>query len=89
MKVVCNNQWRDIISWYDLTEKEKKDLDHNDFYYETQVYFRYRNQVYSFNEFLKWDGAEYDGVLSMSYFNGLFIKINNEMDKVKVYRYVS
>src|SRR5690606_15213267 len=49
--IITNNQPRDLISWYDLTEKEQADFD----YVEDGQFsgFRYKGQVYDLGEFVR------------------------------------
>ena len=51
MKIITNNQPRDLLYWYDLTEKEQADFDH----IEDGEFngFRYKGQVYDLGEFVR------------------------------------
>lgn len=51
MQITTNNQPRNLISWYDLTEKEQADFD----YIEDGQFngFRYKGQAYDLGEFVR------------------------------------
>lgn len=51
MQIITNNQPRNLISWYDLTEKERADFD----YIEDGEFngFRYKGNIYDLGEFVR------------------------------------
>jgi hypothetical protein len=82
MKIRTNNHPRDLISWQDLTAKEKKELDWIVNPQETGYdFFRYRGYIYALANFIRiekladdsplkgWEGQE-----SESYFSGTLVK---------------
>ena len=89
MQIITNNQPRDLISWYDLTEKEQADFD----YIEDGEFsgFRYKGQVYDLGEFMRcpdsvndfsdWNGISYD-----TFFSGVLVKYTNDFESVIVGR---
>ena len=96
MKIVTNNQPRDILSWYDLTPAEQKEFD----YLEDGEgsFFRYKNWVYDLGEFMhiganiaphpQRDGWEnWHGYASDSYFSGVLIRYTSDCDQVIVGTY--
>ena len=85
MTIRTNHQYREILTAYDLTEKELKEFDYlND---GEGSFFRYRGQVYDIGEFMPTSQVElcdWDGFRSDSYFSGIAIKFNEYCDEVKV-----
>ncbi|MGQ4893356.1 MAG: hypothetical protein ACP6IQ_01885 [Candidatus Njordarchaeia archaeon] len=92
MRIVTNNQYRPILGFHDLTEKEKEEMiEHfcNDEEYAIDSsYFRYRKTIYPLSEFVRVEDnnlkKEWDGVLSINAFKGVLIKVSNAMEAVKV-----
>lgn len=91
MKITTNNQPRDIISWYDLTEKEQKEFDYINT--ENQIdalFFRYKGNVYDIGEAVYITSmGDWEGIYSQSYFHGVLIKIDPYMESVIVGQYFS
>ena len=87
-RVYGNNHYRELIYGYQLTEKEKKDFDYMDDIDNNFTGFRYKNNVYSLDEFMN-DFNGFDGHLSTSYFSGILIRFNDSYDGIKVYYYIS
>ena len=98
MKIVTNNQPRNIISWYDLTPEEQKEFG----YLEEGVssFFRYRGWVYALEEFLRIDAniaphpqregwEKWHGYASDSYFSGVLVRGTSDCDQVIVGQYFS
>ena len=91
MQIITNNQPRNLISWYDLTEKEKADFD----YIEDGAFsgFRYKGQMYDLGEFMHCEQsvnglANWHGISSDSFFSGVLVKLVDD-DSVVVGRYFS
>lgn len=96
MKIITNNQPRDIISWYDLTEKEQKEFD-----YLTEgegSFFRYKGWIYDLGEFMRIDTSiaphpqrkdweKWHGYASDSYFSGVLVRYTSDYDQVIVGQY--
>lgn len=86
MKIITNNQPRPLLSWYDLTEKERQDFDWPGSEEEqwSTVFFRYKSQVWCLDEFVRnlpngmfsgWDGHS-----ATSAFSGVLIKFIHGLD---------
>lgn len=78
LEIITNNRPRELISWADLTRRERESFDYLDTEQkrETADFFRYRGAVYDAAEFLtapadfgKWDGYHAD-----SAFSGILLK---------------
>lgn len=85
MKIVTNNQLRPLLSWYDLTEKERQDFDWPGSEEEqwSTVFFRYKGQVYCLDEFTRTSTelfADWDGHSATSAFSGVLIKYIHGLD---------
>lgn len=91
MTIKTNNRFRDLIHWYDLSEKERKEFD----YLDTEdrqaeaEFVRYRGWIYDLGEFqiiprnCNWIGFEkWSGYLSDSYFSGIVIRYANDFEQV-------
>ena len=96
MKIVTNNQPRDILTWYDLTPAEQKEFD----YLEEGEgsFFRYKNQVYDLGEFVRIEASftphpqcecweRWHGYASDSYFSGVLVRCTSDCDQVIVGQY--
>lgn len=72
MKIITNNHKHDLLSWEDLTSKEKKDCNEGD------TYFRYKGNVYQLSDFMRTDGIKglekWDGYTTDSAFSGTLVK---------------
>ena len=53
MKIITNNHFKEILSFFDLTNKEQNDIKDNYDTIEESSFFRYRGQVYDLNEFMR------------------------------------
>lgn len=92
MQIKTNNQPRNLVSWYDLTEKEQADFD----YIEDGQFngFRYKGQVYDLGEFMHCTQsvngfADWHGISSETFFSGVLVKMLDDGDSVVVGRYFS
>jgi hypothetical protein len=89
LEIKTNNQFREIIYWYDLTEKEKDELKDNYDTIEESSFFRYKNQVYDLNDFMRLEKNSlfpdsWHGYSNDSFFSGILIELSNCGDGVKV-----
>lgn len=87
MEIITNHQYRDILNYFDLTEKELKEFDYLDLDNGEGSFFRYRGQVYDLGEFQPAGQGElrdWSGFCSDSFFSGVAIKFNDDCDQVKV-----
>jgi hypothetical protein len=92
MTIKTNNVPRDVVYWYELTEKERAEFD----YIETDdeqseaTFFRYKGEAYDLGEFLRWDNpasptrGNWDGYRSDSYFSGLAVRYVQDFERVIV-----
>jgi len=93
MKIITNNQYRNMIYGYELTDKERADFDYVDDI-DSHDFFRYRGNVYDPSEFMRTrqelnDLSGWDGYQSDSYFSGVVIKYSSDCEQVKVGLYLS
>lgn len=92
MKITTNHQYRPILSWFELTDKEKNE--YRDAYddVEESGFFRYRNWCYDLNDFMAktrfnnldpdlhgWDGYKND-----SFFSSVLVAFSDDNEAVKV-----
>jgi hypothetical protein len=97
--IACNYQFRDVLYWYDLTDKERKEFDYlltsEKCSTDEANFFRYRGVVYDLGEFMRVDGAmfgqlsKWDGYQSDSYFSGIVVRYNKDFDAVIAGTYYS
>lgn len=100
MKIVTNNQSRDILSWWELTPKEQKEFDYLD--EGDGSFFRYKGLVFDLGEFMRIDKStappgrwrplregweKWDGYASDSYFSGVLVRYSSDYDSVIVGSY--
>jgi len=87
MKVITNNVPRQTLNLEDLSEKEKKefpgDID------SSGLYFRYKGQVYSDQEFMNFEFMGWDGIKNDTFFSGILVKFSEDLETVIVGRYYS
>jgi hypothetical protein len=98
LTIKTNNRPRDIVRWWDLTEKERKEFDYLDSE-QRQLdaeFFRYRGVVYDLGEFqiiprnCNWEGCEkWSGYISDSFFSGILIRYANDFEQVICATYFS
>jgi hypothetical protein len=94
--ITTDHKWKNVISWWDLTEKQQADFDWLDDE-EKQAcasFVKRRGHVYCLDEIsaayangpLAADG--WDGVASDSFFSGIVIKLSNDGEQYKIGYYV-
>lgn len=73
MKVITNNHKRPILSGWEIPESILED----DFSYcsEDSLFFKYRDQYYALDEFMRTDIDGWDGIFCDSFFSGILIRI--------------
>ena len=80
LKIITNHHKRDIIYWYELTDKEKLEFDwiedngHNP---DEFMFFRYKGNVYCLSDFMLCNDhfpGNWDGYSNDTYFSGILIK---------------
>lgn len=80
MNIVTNNQVRDILYWFQLTDREQSEFDYLDTetMRESASFFRYKNNVYDLGEFMRAEKIPefegWDGYSSDSFFSGILVK---------------
>lgn len=78
MKIITNNQPRQLIYGYELTDKEKRDFDYLDDT-DNHNFIKYKGFIYDVSEFMRVNSDDslkgWDGYTSESYFSGVLIKI--------------
>jgi len=91
MEIITDYKWKSLLCFYELTKKEKQDLDWIE--EETARVFRYRGNVYSLDEFMaipngafptKWHGYHSD-----SFFSGILIEVSEDGEQYRVGTYIS
>lgn len=92
LEIKTDRKWKNLLYFYELTEKEKKELDWIED--DTASVFRYRGNVYALDEFMRIpDGAEdlkgWDGYRSDSYFSGIVVKISDDGEQYMAGTYIS
>lgn len=96
LKIITNHRWREFISGFELTEKEKKEFDYmSKEEIEEGTFFRYRNWIYTLGDFMRIDKgmfedfADWNGYASDSFFSGVLIKISDDGDQYQIATYIS
>lgn len=97
MKIVTNNQPRNILTWYDLTPDEQKEFE---YFNPSDIgqFFRYKNCVYDLWEFMRIDAniaphpqrdgwEKWHGYASDSYFSGVLVRYTSDCEQVIVGMY--
>ncbi len=88
MNIKTNNQWRGIVDFCNLTEKQQEDNEG----LEDSSFFIYRGDAYSLGDFIRIDDKEgafkgWHGLLGEGYFSAMLVKISDSGDAVIVGRY--
>lgn len=77
MKIITNNQPRQLIYGYELTDKEKRDFDYLDDI-DNHNFIKYKGFIYDVSEFMRVNSDDslkgWDGYTGESYFSGVLIK---------------
>jgi len=95
MTIRCNNIPRDILSWHDLTAKERADFDYldtEDEQYSAQ-FVRYRGACYDLGEFMCIDRTiaphcqrpgweSFDGYHSDTFFSATLVRLVDDGERV-------
>jgi hypothetical protein len=91
MKIITNNQPREILSGWELPENLRSEFDYyetNDDFYSAS-FFKYKGKYYDLSQFVRCNIEGWQGCHNDSYFSGLFIKFTNSNDAVIVASYYS
>ena len=92
IEIITDHKWKPFLYFYELTEREKEELDWiTD---DSMNVFRYRGNVYSIDEFMRFDKhapfpETWHGYKSDSYFSGILIEISNDGEMYRVGLYLS
>lgn len=95
LTIKTNNQWRNFLYGYELTDREKQDFDWMEpEELDSAPFARYRNRLYALDEFMRIDEnapfpGDWDGYHSDSFFSGVLIKISKCGDMYKIATYMS
>jgi hypothetical protein len=93
LTIRTNRKPRDILSWHELSDKERKEFD----YLDTEdkqadaQFARYRNWVYDLGEFMRAPDSlkPWDGCASDSYFSGTLVRFVDDNERVVMATYFS
>ena len=78
MEIKTNNQPRNLIYSYELTEKEMQEFDYlTDEEIAERDFVRYKGIVYDLEEFIVSSPEEWDGFHPESFFSGILVKYVN------------
>lgn len=96
MKVRTNNVPRYLVNWYDLTTKQKADLDWRDTEELQDAFsgFIFKGQVYDLSDFTVIDNVNYpvkdwNGAFAQSAFHAVLVKLNPSEETVIVGEFFS
>lgn len=91
LKIVTNNVPRDILTYFDLSEKERNQFDWDGA--DEHRFIRYKGSVTPLENFLRFpEGtfpAGWQGAASDSYFSGLLIKFTEDFEQAIIGSYFS
>lgn len=81
MKIIHNNQYRNVIGWHELTKKEQAEFDYIDNPEEDATDFvRFKGQVYDLSQTMctpeQSELADFDAYISDSFFSGIAFKFD-------------
>ena len=78
MEIKTNNQPRNLMYFYELTEKEMQEFDYlTDEEIVERDFVRYKGIVYDLGEFIVSPPEEWDGFHPESFFSGILVKYVN------------
>lgn len=95
LKIVTNNQPREIIYGSELPKSKRKDFDYieDDMDFNNNQFVQYRGDYYDLGEFLRIENNSdlkgWNGYSSDTYFSGTLIKICEDNDYVIMGQYFS
>lgn len=83
MKIVTNGVPRWTMNWFELSEDDKNEYDHCG---EDDTFVRYRGMLFCLGDFIRTDGygdlSSWDGVIGMSAFHSVLIRLVGDGDRV-------
>ena len=86
LNIVTNGHARHFLYWDELSERDRTNFDYltTDDERQSEMFFKYRGTVYALGEFQVTSGEiadmGYSGVLGMSYFDAIAIKVCDGID---------
>lgn len=105
LRIISNYHERDILYWYDLTEKEQSEFDwiedSDTLDVDSAEFFRYRGEVYYLSDFVPINNPQYgsgnnspfpdywQAYSSDSFFSGLLVRYSEDYSAVVVGLYLS
>ena len=96
MRIKTNNQWRETLTWHDLTTKEQAEFDYldNDDKRMCATFVRYKGWTYDLAEFERTPAhgpfpTEWHGYQSDSFFSGVLVAYSRDMERVIMATYYS
>lgn len=97
--IKTNWQARDVLSWFDLTDRERKEFDYRQSEDEQHsgMFVRYKGWTYDLGEFIRvkddrvatpkgWE--KFDGYSSDSFFSGVLVKFMDSHERVIMATYI-
>jgi len=90
MQIITNNQWRNFLYGYELSESEKANFDWVDDI-DSADFIRYRGRLYQLGQFMRapeslegWHGYHGD-----SFFSGVLIRVSSDGEQYQIATYIS
>ena len=83
MKIRTNNQAREILSGFDLTDKERKEFDYlSEEELAAPRFVRYRDWAYDLGDMMAAQTKGWDSVHNDTYFSGVLFKYTDDGERV-------
>jgi len=96
MQITTNHQARELISAFELSTANYKELrkqfdylDEQDF--ESAMFFTYKGEIYCLADFMRLDSyipGNWQGIMNDTYFSGILVKIVDSCQSVVVGTYI-
>lgn len=96
IRIITNNQYRLLLSYWELTDAQRAQVDNeystlNQSIREEELYFVYKTRVHCLCDYMDVRGRMavdifpgWDGYTNDTFFSGILIKFNADLDAVKV-----
>src|SRR5688572_15948408 len=84
-RIRTNHQWRDLLHWHELSDKERERFDwlDSDEARDEAQFFRYRGWTYCLDEFMRSEAVpNFHGFAADSFYSGVAIMINPDGERV-------
>lgn len=87
MKIITNNQARNVIEGYELTEKERKEFDYIDWDKvekgeNSTSFIRYKGELYDLNDTERSTIEGWDAMVTETFFSGILFRYEGLYDVV-------